>query len=163
GAQVNVCGTLNIFEATRRSGQVKHIVYASSAAVYGPEEFYAGATVAEGAALLPGTHYGVFKQANEGNARVYFQSHGISSAGLRPWTVYGAGRDQGLTPGPTKAIKASVVGRPYTIRFGGSINLQYAQDTARIFLRCAELNLPGARVYALRGAVVEIDEFLEVL
>ena len=106
---VNVVGTLNVFEvARRRREQVQGIVYASSAAVFGPEEAYGGSTIPEGAPLLPDTHYGVFKQCNEGNARVYFLDDGISSVGLRPWAVYGVGRDRGITSGPTKAIKATV-------------------------------------------------------
>src|SRR5437660_3464904 len=129
----------------------------------GPEEFYGGSTVPEGALLLPGTHYGVFKQCNEGNARVYFASDGISSVGLRPWAVYGVGRDQGVTSGPTKAIKATVVRRPYTIRFTGGLDLQYVDDTAKIALRCAESVLPGARVYTLRGCVVHMEEFIAEL
>src|SRR6266536_2015996 len=161
GAQVNVMGTLNIFEvARRRRDLVRRIVYASSAAVFGPEEFYGGTRVPEGAALEPGTHYGVFKQANEGSARVYYLSEGISSAGLRPWAVYGVGRDQGLTSDPTKAIKGVVLGSPFPIRFTGGVDLQYVDDTAKIFLRCAESNLPGARVYTLRGAVVQTEEFI---
>ena len=35
-----------------------------------------------------------------------------SSVGLRPMTVYGVGRDQGMTSGPTKAIVAAVLGQP---------------------------------------------------
>ncbi len=88
---------------------------------------------------------------------------GISSVGLRPWAVYGVGRDVGITSGPTKAIKATVLRRPYTIRFTGGLDLQYANDTARIFLRCAESELAGARVYTLRGAVVRIEEFIAAL
>lgn len=164
GAMVNVVGTLNVFEvARRRPQQVKRILYASSAAVFGPEEFYGPTTVPEGAALQPGTHYGVFKECNEGNARVYFLNHGISSAGLRPWAVYGVGRDQGITSGPTKAIKAVVAGRPYTIRFSGGLDMQYVDDTAKIFLRCADTDIPGARVYTLRGAVVQIEDFVAAL
>jgi nucleoside-diphosphate-sugar epimerase len=164
GARVNVLGTLNVFEiARRRRDQIQRIVYASSAAVFGPEEFYGAGKVHEGAELHPGTHYGVFKQCNEGNARVYYASDGISSVGLRPWAVYGVGRDQGITSGPTKAIKAAVVGRPYTIRFTGQIDLQYVDDCARIFLRCAEEDLPGARTYTLRGAVVQVDQFIATL
>ena len=164
GAKVNVLGTLNVFEvARRRRDLVKRIVYASSAAVFGPEEFYGPTTVQEGAPLLPGTHYGVFKQCNEGNARVYFTNDGIPSVGLRPWAVYGVGRDQGISSGPTKAIKASVLGRPYVIRFTGAVDLQYVDDCARIFLRCAEDDLPGARVYTLRGSVVQIEEFIQTL
>jgi nucleoside-diphosphate-sugar epimerase len=164
GARINILGTLNIFEVARRHrDQVKGIVYASSAAVFGPEEFYGSGTVREGAELHPGTHYGVFKQCNEGNARVYYASDGISSVALRPWAVYGVGRDQGITSGPTKAIKAAVVGRPYTIRFTGQVDLQYVDDCARIFLRCAEEDLPGARAYTFRGAVVQVGEFIATL
>ena len=164
GAKVNVLGTLNVFAvARRRRNLVRRIAYASSAAVFGPEEFYGGGTVPEGAQLLPGTHYGVFKQCNEGNARVYYLNDGISSVGLRAWAVYGVGRDQGITSGPTKAIKASVLGRPYTLKFTGQIDLQYVDDCARIFLRCAEEDLPGARTYTLRGTVVNIEGFIATL
>jgi UDP-glucose 4-epimerase len=164
GAQVNVIGTLNIFEAARAHGElVKRIVYASSAAVFGPEELYGKSTVPEGAALEPGTLYGVFKQCNEGCARVYFRNHGISSAGVRPWAVYGAGRDVGVTSGPTKAIKAALLGRPYTIRITGGIDLQYVKDTARIVIRLAERTSSDARVYTLRGSVVQMEEFLSEL
>ena len=164
GAMVNVIGTLNVFEAARqRRDLVQRIVYASSAAVFGPEEFYGGGTVPEGAPLLPGTHYGVFKQCNEGNARVYFLNDGIPSVGIRPWAVYGAGRDIGISSGPTKAIKAAVLRRLYIIGFTGAIDLQYVRDTARVFVRCAERDIPGAKVYTPRGSVVHIEEFIHTL
>lgn len=164
GGLVNVVGTLNVFEvARRRRDQVKRVVYASSAAVFGPEEFYGSSIVREGATLQPGTHYGVFKQCNEGNARVYFATDGISSVGLRPWAVYGVGRDQGITSGPTKALKATVLGCPYTIRFTGRLDLQYVDDTAQIFLRCAESEITGAKVYTLRGTVIQTEEFIAAL
>jgi nucleoside-diphosphate-sugar epimerase len=164
GAMINVVGTLNVFEvARRRRDLVQSIVYASSAAVFGPEETYGGVTIPEGAPLLPGTHYGVFKQCNEGNARVYFSTDGLSSVGLRPGTVYGVGRDRGMTSGPTKAIKAAVIGLPYTIRYTGGMDMQYVRDTARIFIRCAEAGLTGAKVYTPRGDVIQVRDFLSVL
>jgi nucleoside-diphosphate-sugar epimerase len=164
GAMVNVIGTLNVFEvARRRRDLVKGIVYASSAAVFGPEEFYGAVTVQEGAPLLPGTHYGVFKQCNEGNARVYFLNDGLSSVGIRPWAVYGVGRDIGISSGPTKAIKAAVLRRPYVIGFTGSVDLQYVRDIAEIFIRCAEREMPGAKVYTPRGSVVRVEEFIHSL
>jgi UDP-glucose 4-epimerase len=154
GAMINVVGTLNVFEvARRRRDLVQSIVYASSQAVFGPEEAYGSAQVPEGAPLLPGTHYGVYKQCNEG----------LSSVGLRPGTVYGVGRDRGMTSGPTKAIKATVAGQPYTIRFTGGMDMQYVRDTARAFIRCSEAGVTGAKVYTLRGDVIQVSEFLEVL
>ena len=97
------------------------------------------------------TSYGVYKLANEGTARVYWAEHGLSSIGLRPYTVYGPARDQGLTSTPTKAIVAAVLGRPYTITFGGRTVFQYAEDVAETLLvasrerRCRRAHLPSRR------------------
>jgi nucleoside-diphosphate-sugar epimerase len=165
GARVNVLGTLAVFEAVRQAqGQVQRLVYASSAAVFGPPEGYpAGVALADDVPLSPMTHYGVFKCCNEGNARVYFQDHGLSSVGLRPWTVYGAGRDFGMTSEPTKAIKSLALGRPYHITYGGLQDLQYVDDVARVFIRCAEAPYQGAKSYNLRGDVVDLPTFHQAL
>ena len=161
GALVNVVGTINVFEAAcSLEPQLKGMVYASSAAVFGPEEDYGDAPLDEKAPLLPVTHYGVFKQCNEGNARIYFLDHQIGSVGLRPYAVYGPGRDTGITSGPTKAIKAAVVGRPYEIKFGGPVSMQFVDDTAKIFVACAENKKTGARVYNIRGSVVTVEEVI---
>jgi nucleoside-diphosphate-sugar epimerase len=68
-----------------------------------------------------------------------------------------------MTSSPTKAIKATIVGQPYTIHFTGGVDLQYVRDTARIFIRCAEAGLTGAKVYTPRGSVTQISEFLTIL
>jgi nucleoside-diphosphate-sugar epimerase len=164
GALVNVVGTVNVFEAAkRRRDHVKRVVYASSAAVFGPEEFYEVEHISDDAPLQPITHYGVYKQCNEGSARIYYVSDGISSAGIRPSTVYGVGRDQGMTSGPTKAMKACVAGQPYTIKFTGRADMQYVRDTAAIFILAALSDHPGARIYTPRGAVVSMDEILTAI
>ena len=147
GARVNVLGTLHVFEAAKAHG-CERVVYASSAAVYGPPE---GEAPDESAATEPTTQYGVFKRANEGSARVYWQDDGLASVGLRPLTVYGVGRDQGITSGPTSAMKAVVLGKPFTISFGGSTDFHYVADTAACFVECADRAPAGAKVYNLHG------------
>jgi nucleoside-diphosphate-sugar epimerase len=160
GAAVNVVGTLAVFEAVRQAGaQVQRLVYASSAAVFGPSQLYGDGSVGDEARLSPTTHYGVFKCCNEGNARVYFQDHGLSSVGLRPWTVYGVGRDFGMTSEPTLAIQALALGRPYHITYGGAQDLQYVDDVARMFIRCLDAPYQGANSYNLRGTVVDLPGF----
>ncbi len=120
GAQVNVVGTVNVFEAAkRRAGKTQRVVYASSAAVFDVDDAKPGEVLSANATGHPQTLYGVYKQANEGTARVYFKENGISSIGLRPYVVFGPGRDQGLTSAPTKAMFASAVGHPYHIGNGG--------------------------------------------
>ncbi|VTS02538.1 nad-dependent epimerase dehydratase : Nucleoside-diphosphate-sugar epimerase OS=Singulisphaera acidiphila (strain ATCC BAA-1392 / DSM 18658 / VKM B-2454 / MOB10) GN=Sinac_0970 PE=4 SV=1: Epimerase [Gemmata massiliana] len=160
GAKVNVLGTLAVFEAVKAAGdQVKRLVYASSAAVFGGPDKYPAGAQPDDAPLVPSTHYGVFKCCNEGNARIYFQDSGISSVGLRPWTVYGVGRDLGMTSEPTKAIKAVLLGRPYHINFGGASDFQYVDDVAKTFIYSMDRPYSGAKSYNLRGAVITMKEF----
>src|SRR5205085_5329825 len=157
GAIVNVVGTINVFEAARQAaGQINKIVYASSAAAFGMTDEERPVTEADEA--QPTSHYGVFKHCNEGNARVYYLDHGLSSVGLRPLTVYGLGRDFGITSDPTKAMKAAVTGRPYHIRFGGRTDFQYVADTADAFIRAATSDLTGAYVFNLHGATMHMSE-----
>ncbi|HEV8428439.1 MAG TPA: NAD-dependent epimerase/dehydratase family protein [Pyrinomonadaceae bacterium] len=154
GSLVNITGTLNVFEASRKLG-LKRVVYASSAAVYGLNDD--DIALDETAACEPTTHYGVFKRANEGNARVYYLDHGLNSVGLRPLTVYGVNRDTGLTSDPTKAMKSAVLGRPFHIRFGGATDFQYVADTAAAFIACADSTTDGAHVFNLHGETVTVD------
>ena len=79
--------------------------------------------------------------------------------GLRPWTVYGVGRDLGMTSEPTKAIKAVLLGRPYHINFGGWSDFQYVDDVAKTFVHCLDRPYTGAKSYNLRGAVVTLADF----
>jgi nucleoside-diphosphate-sugar epimerase len=160
GALVNVVGTLNVFEAVRLTG-AERVVYASSAAVFGMSED--DKPLDETATCEPGTHYGVFKRTNEGNARVYFLTHGLSSVGLRPLTVYGVNRDTGLTSDPTKAMKAAILGVPFHIRFGGATDFQYVRDTAAAFIACADNAPPGASVFNLHGETVEVARIVNII
>jgi len=160
GALVNVAGTLNVFEAARKVG-VNRIVYASSAAVYGMNDD--DVALDESAPCEPTTHYGVFKRANEGNARVYFLDHGINSVGLRPLTVYGVNRDTGLTSDPTKAMKSAVLGKPFHIRFSGATDFQYVADTAATFIACAGNTLEGPHVFNLHGETVTVERIAKFI
>ena len=163
GGLIDVIGTLNVFEAARDAGRPVRVVYASSSAVVGPDDFYQGRKVSEADPLNPATHYGVFKQANEGNARAFFLSDGISSVGLRPWAVYGPGRDRGLTAGPTFAIKAAVLEKHFQIRIGGFMDMQYVEDVAEIFIRCLLSDLSGAHVFNLAGEIIRMVDFIEAI
>jgi len=160
GAFVNVIGTLNVFESAKAIG-VERVVYASSAAVFGAAD--AETPVNESAPTEPTTHYGVFKRTNEGNARVYFGGHGLSSVGLRPLTVYGVNRDTGLTSDPTKAMKAAVLGVPFHIQFSGATDFQFVKDTAAAFIACADRAPAGAHVFNLHGETVEVKRIAEVI
>lgn len=164
GAKVNVIGTLAVFEAAvALKGQVERVVYASSAAVHGPADPGSLGPLADEVRLAPLTHYGAYKVCNELNARVYWLDQGITSVGLRPWTVYGVGRDFGMTSEPTKAIKSVAAGREYRISYGGLQDLQYVGDVAGTFLKALTSPFEGADAFNIRGAVAPIEEFVATL
>jgi len=159
GAMVNVVGTINLFEAARQAQEsVRRVVYASSAAVFGMVG--EDRPLVESDAADPATHYGAFKRCNEDNARVYYLDQGVNSIGLRPLTIYGVGRDFGLTSDPTKAMKATVVGRPFHMRFGGRTDFQYVEDTANIFISAAISDLEGSHVFNLHGETVHVADIV---
>ena len=162
GASVNVVGTTNIFQAALQVG-IRHLTYASSVAVYGPPESYSSRVVPAEAPFEPQTLYGVFKQANEGAAKVYWQDHGLSSVALRPYTVYGVGRDQGLTSEPTKAMLAAASGTSYHVPFGGKMQFHFASDVARQFIRAAATPLGGAYGFNLGGEPVAVEDVAKVI
>ncbi len=164
GARVNVVGTVNVFEAVaRRRDRIGSLVYASSAAVYDAVDADESGVVAHGAVGHPTTLYGVFKQANEGTARVYWQDAQVASIGLRPYIVYGPGRDQGLTSSPTKAMVAAALGKPYHIPYGGRAAYQYADDVARTFIACARAPFQGAEIFNLGGSVATMGEIVAAI
>ena len=162
GARVNVVGTANVFEAARAAG-IRHLTYASSAAVFGLEEEYDSGPLPNDAPLRPRTLYGVYKQANEGMARVYWLDHGISSIGLRPYVVYGVGRDQGLTSTPTLAMRAAALGEPYHISYGGRFNMQYGADVANTLILAASTPIAGAEAFNLRGDAVHMKDVVAAI
>jgi UDP-glucuronate 4-epimerase len=162
GAAVNVVGTVNIFEAAKQAG-IAQVTYASSVAVYGQKERYPGRLLTHDAPLYPLNLYGVYKQANEGTARIYWQDEGIASIGLRPYTVYGPARDQGMTSTPTKAMLAAARGQRYHISFGGRNGFQFVDDVAKIFIQAARKLFQGADVLNLQGSVAHMTELVAAI
>jgi nucleoside-diphosphate-sugar epimerase len=146
GAQINLIGTLNVFEAARAAG-LKSVLYASSAGVFGPDD---------GVTPFPQTHYGAFKLACEGSARAYWHDHGIASVGFRPLVVYGAGRESGSSAGPSLACRAAARNTPYTIRFTGSTGLVFAEDVAA-YEAALLRDLRGAHAFTLAGEIASVE------
>ena len=154
GAKVNLVGMSVVLESVKRHReQIKGLTYASSIAVYDQA----------GTAFVPATLYGVHKVAKEGMARIYSQDYGIHSIGLRPHTVYGPGRDQGLTSSPTKAMLAAAAGRPYKITFGGTIVMEHADDMAQVFIDAARATPSQAAVYDVGGSTVSIEAITQAI
>ena len=161
GARVNVVGTVNVFEAAkRRRDRISRVVYASSTAVYSTED---PSPAPESGGVHPATHYGVYKLANEGTARIYAADDGVPSIGIRPYVVYGPGRDQGMTSTPTAAMAAAARGEAYRISYGGRCQYDYAPDVGRAFAAASAVSPEGAIVANFPGVAADMDEVVAAI
>ncbi|NIA71424.1 NAD(P)-dependent oxidoreductase [Pelagibius litoralis] len=151
GALVNILGHLNLLEAAREQGGLP-LVYGSSAAAK-----------PRGPAAAPANLYGVYKKTGEEISRLYWQDHGVPSIGLRPYIVYGLGRDQGETSALTQAMRAAARGEPYEIPFSGRFCFQYASDVADIFLGCASRKIEGARTSDLSATLESVENVVAAI
>jgi UDP-glucuronate 4-epimerase len=161
GARVNVHGTVVVLEAVKaRLNRIRGLAYASSTAVYNVTD---RSPAPESGGTAPSTLYGVFKLANEGTARVYWHDDDVASIGIRPYIVYGPGRDQGLTSGPSLAMAAAARGEGYSIAYGGTAQYDYAPDVGRAFAHAARAATEGAHVANFPGMPSTMQEVVDAI
>ena len=153
GAKVNLLGSINVFEALKKNN-IKFLVYASSAGVFGLKDHYYP---------FPETHYGAYKLAVEGVARAYFNESGISSVGIRPYVIYGPGREVGGTAGVTLACKAAKQGDSYTVNFSGKAGFVYVEDVADLVEMSIAQIPSGALTFNINGITADVSDFINLI
>ena len=153
GAKVNILGSINVFEAAKKYN-IKFIVYASSAGVFG---------INDKLIPFPETHYGAYKLAIEGVARAYFNENHISSFGIRPYVLYGPGREVGGTAGVTLACKAAKQGIKFTIDFVGRAGFVYVEDVANLVKMYLKNSLKGAITVNINGISKDVREIVSII
>ena len=153
GAQVNILGSINVFEALKQNNN-KFLVYASSAGVFGQKNKYFP---------FPETHYGAYKLAVEGIARAYFNENKISSIGIRPYVLYGPGREVGGTAGVTLACKAAKQGFNFDISFSGKAGFVYVEDVTDIVEMSLDKCLSGALTININGITTDVKNIISTI
>ena len=153
GAKINILGSINVFEAAKKNN-IKSIVYASSAGVFGIKDKFTP---------FPETHYGAYKLAIEGVARAYFNENQISSFGIRPYILYGPGREAGGTAGVTLACKAAKQGLEYTVDFAGRAGFVYVEDVANLVQLYLKNPPTGAITTNINGISKDVEEFISIV
>lgn len=124
-ADINVTGTVNVFEAAHRAN-VRKVVYAESSAVY--EERALG-------------FYAVSKTADNLFARAFREGFGVVSTGLRYFNVYGPRQDYRRTSPPVMSsfVIALLSGKPAVLYEGSDRNARdfvFIDDINDFHLQC---------------------------
>ena len=164
GLDVNVTGTANLMRSAAALGsRLQRLVFASSAAVYGPRSAYPAETVTEDCSYLPPNLYGYWKTAGEGMAQAFHRETGIPTVSLRLATTYGPGRDKGLTSAPTDALRAAAGTRPFEMPYQGREHYHFVTDVGAGFAESALAPFDGYGVFNLRGTTVDGLDFLDLI
>lgn len=162
--QSNVLGFLNILECSR-SNAVDHLVYASSSSVYGGNT---KVPFAESDPVdSPVSIYAATKKADELMASVYSHLYGLTTTGLRFFTVYGPWGRPDMAPILfAKAIRA---GKPIRVFNHGNLSRDFTfiDDITEGLLRVIDspTTTPAkASVYNIgHGSPVPLMDFIHTL
>lgn len=119
---------------------ISHIVFSSSAAVYGS---YDGEIITEDAVKMPITVYGATKSAAEEMLAGMYGAYGLNSVALRYFNVYGPNDLQyPVTRAVPAWIRAGIAGMPVMLFWGGKQvrDYVYVEDIANAHLACVGLD-----------------------
>ncbi len=144
--EVNVLGTLNLFEVARLQKLPGRIVFLSSSSVYGEaaEQSSCETPVVERLPLLAREPYGSSKVACESLLRAYANQDGVDGLSLRISIVYGAGRTAYC--GITRMIKAALSREPIPLDRGCDVPLPWVYiDDVCATIETA-LSVPRAKI-----------------
>jgi UDP-glucose 4-epimerase len=143
--EVMVDGTFNVLEAAA-AAKVRRVVLASSAVVYGEPE---ALPMHEDQPLNGTTFYGAMKVANEQLARAFASLHGVPTATLRYFNVYGPRMDvrSRFVEVMIRWLNLIDEGKPLTLFGDGSssVDFVYVDDVVRANLLACEAG-PGAAI-----------------
>ena len=161
---VNVAGTLALFDVARSAG-VRRIVLASSAAVYGESNALPLKETTPTQSLSP---YSASKRMNEIYAQLYTQSFGLEVVALRYFNVYGPRQrpDSMYAAAVPIFVRRLLDGKPVTIQGDGgqTRDLINIRDIVRANLIASEHpNAPGKIFNVCTGQETRLLDLLEVL
>lgn len=163
--QVNVVGTVNVFEAAARL-QMARVVWASSVDVFGDRSATTSGIVTDDSPYDPPFIYGAGKVMGEHLAERYAQNHGLSIAGLRLTRAYGFGEHIKAGRGGGSSWLSGLLyepavgsGVPVVVPFGRRpMDFLYLEDAADAFMRALSTTLSGSHNYITRGDFRQVSE-----
>lgn len=163
--QVNIAGQSTILEAMRIM-DVKKLVWASSCVVYGNQSSHKCEVLPNDEHHAPVSIYGATKSFDEFLTNHYTEKWNLDTLGLRFTLVYGPGRVRGATAF-INALTEPALGRKAVVPFGDDVvDWQYAEDIARLCVKCAGVGPTKTKIFNTRFDVRSIKaagEFVKKL
>jgi len=162
-AEINVSGTVNVFEASRRAG-VKKVIYAESSALYEGSPIYPTPE----SEVKPESFYAVSKLASMYFAKAYEKFYRLKFTGLRYFCVYGPVQDYRRTIPPVMSafiIKLLKGERPTIYGTGEKKrDFIYVDDVNDFHLLCLKDDRTNGGTYNIgSGTNYSVKEILSMI
>jgi len=157
--RLNVSSVHSILEAMRLC-DVKHLVFPSTAAVYGVTN---GPKVNEKAVPCPTTVYGCHKLAAEMLIHGYAESYGFEPTVLRLFNVYGdLNKEQGMI---SQSLRKAIAGEPIAVNGGSQLrDFVLLSDVVKAFMQSLnEGRDHGTAINVGSGVGISIREIAEMI
>jgi UDP-glucose 4-epimerase len=159
-AEINISGTVNVFEASRRAG-VRKVIYAESSALYEGSSIYPTPE----SELKPESFYALSKMASMHFAKAYEAFYGLRSTALRYFCVYGPVQDYRRTIPPVMSafvMKLLKGERPIIYGTGEKRrDFVYVDDVNDFHLICIRDDRTNGRTFNIgSGANYSVHEIL---
>jgi UDP-glucose 4-epimerase len=129
-AEINIVGTINLLEAARKH-DVRKVIYASSAAVYGEPQYMGIDEIHPKQPLSP---YGISKYVPEFYLNAYYHLYGLKYTAFRSANVYGERQDPKGEGGVVSIfVDRALAGEGLTVFGDGrqTRDFVYVKDVAR--------------------------------
>ncbi|TWI50841.1 UDP-glucose 4-epimerase [Pseudomonas duriflava] len=159
----NFIGTLNVCEAMRKAG-VKRVIFASSAAVYGPNG--EGMAIDEETPKAPLTPYAADKLASEYYLDFYRRQHGLEPVVFRFFNIYGPRQDPSSPYSGVISIftERAQRGEPITVYGDGeqTRDFVFVSDLVGLIAQALEASCPAPEAVNVgRGQVISLNQLLQ--
>ena len=162
-ADINIMGTINIFEAVRKFS-VKKIIYAESSAIYEGSEMFPTLERDE----HPRSFYAISKYTTKYFADAYYRFYGIKSTALRYFNVYGPRQDyrRSIPPLFSAFIINILKGKQPHIYGDGSKRRDfiYIDDINDFHVLCMENDQTTGQVFNLGSGInYSVNEIYDII
>lgn len=162
--EVNITGTLNVFQASRDAG-ARRVVYASSSSVYGNSDVL---PKHERLPSRPMSPYAATKLAGEVFGKIFYELYGLETVGLRYFNVFGPRQDPNSDYSAVipRFIDALLKGRPPVIYGDGeqSRDFTFIDDVVQANLLSWQAAGASGEVFNIAvGNRVTLNDLLGVL
>jgi nucleoside-diphosphate-sugar epimerase len=160
----NMIGAHRVVLEAARSANLRKVVWAGSAGVYGHPDRYETLPLPNDAPHYPTTLYGACKSFNEYLSTFYTEKYGLDTLGLRFPLVYGMGRMRGAAMYFVDLVEKPALGLPCRVPLADAVyDWLYVADAARLVVQSLSAGRTKTRNFNVSGEFASMRKAIDIV